>query len=416
MIGLVLIILVYISSTSEKYLSPIKTPNDESVKPDGSVETGQAPVPADIQITVSEVIASGFTRPVQVTHAGDGSQRLFVVEQIGFIRVIKNGEVLPAPFLDLSGLISCCAERGLLGVAFHPNYENNGYFYVNYTRKSDWATTIARYTVSENPAQADPESALTILTIAQPYANHNGGQLAFSPLDGYLYLGMGDGGGKGDPGNRAQNKNVLLGKMLRLDVDGDVPYAIPPDNPYVGLAGADEIWAIGLRNPWRFSFDRVSGDLYIGDVGQDTWEEIDFQAAHTPGGLNFGWRCQEGRHTYNFSDNCRSAKLTEPIAEYDHRLGFAIIGGFVYRGRLYPALHGSYFFADSGSGRIWSLRKTGANSWSAPQQELDTDFSISAFGEDEKGELYVVEYALNGGGKIRRLAGVSGLSPGLAQQ
>jgi len=369
---------------------------------------------AAVTFSVEEVIASGFTRPLYLTHAGDGSQRLFVVEQEGRIWVVKNGQVLPTPFLDLRGLVSYYGEMGLLGLAFHPHYAHNGYFYVNYTRKEDWVTVIARYTVSKNADKADPASALTLLTVAQPYNTHKGGQLTFSPRDGYLYAGLGDGGPQGDPDNRAQNKNILLGKILRLDVDSDLPYAIPPDNPYVGRAGADEIWAIGLRNPWRFSFDRANGDLYIGDVGQNKWEEIDYQAAQTPGGINFGWRCREGTHSYKFADTCALAAITDPIAEYDHSLGIAVIGGYVYRGQRYPALVGTYFFADFGSGRIWSLQKTGPDAWTAPQQILDTDLSISAFGEDEAGELYVVAYALDGAGQIRRLSGAGEI--GLAQR
>ena len=410
-IGLVLI-LVELCLICNDGLSLLKIGEGKAVRFENLNHPYTRPTPPDIEITVSEVTASGFTRPIQATHAGDGSHRLFVVEQIGRIRVIKNGEVLPAPFLDISHLISCCAERGLLGLAFHPDYEDNGYFYVNYTRKKDGATVIARYSVSRNPAKADLGSASTILTVAQPYFNHNGGQLLFSPVDGYLYIGMGDGGKRGDPHNHGQDKETLLGAMLRLDVDGGTPYAIPPDNPYVGVAGADEIWAIGLRNPWRFSFDQATGDLYIGDVGQDTWEEINYQAAHTLGGLNFGWRCKEGTHPYNFLDACHSARFTDPIATYNHDLGIAVTGGFVYRGNLYPALVGYYFYADFGSSRIWSIRKMGPNTWSTPQQELVTDLNISAFGEDEAGELYVVDYAANeGGGQIRHLADLK--EPGL---
>jgi glucose/arabinose dehydrogenase len=365
---------------------------------------------ADIQITVGEIVASGFTRPVQVTHAGDGSGRLFVVEQTGYIRIIQNGAVLSTPFLNVSDRVTCCGEQGLLGLAFHPNYQSNGDFYINYTRNGDGATIIARYRVSANPNVADPNSATTLLTISQPYANHNGGQVMFGP-DGYLYIGMGDGGGGGDPDRNAQNKNTLLGAMLRIDVDGGTPYANPPDNPYVGTDGRDEIWAIGLRNPWRFSFDRATGDLYIGDVGQNAWEEISFQAAGTPGSVNFGWPCREGTHTYTTESPCNQpaflAGLTNPIAEYSHSLGRSVTGGFVYRGALYPALVGRYFYADYVTGRIWSLVKTGSNptTWSAPALELDTGLNVSAFGEDESGELYITGYA---DGTVRRLGDASG--------
>ncbi|MEW5870987.1 MAG: PQQ-dependent sugar dehydrogenase [Chloroflexota bacterium] len=361
----------------------------------------------DVHINLNQLVASGFTQPVQLTNAGDGSGRLFVVEQIGRVRIIKNGAVLPAPFLDIASLISCCGERGLLGLAFHPNYSSNGYFYVDYTRAADGATVVARYSVSAgNPDLANPASATVLLVAPQPYSNHNAGQILFSPVDGYLYVALGDGGSGGDPLNSGQDTNTLLGSLLRLDVDGGAPYAIPPDNPFVGQPGADEIWAYGLRNPWRFSFDRLTGDLYIGDVGQNLWEEIDFQAAHTPGGTNFGWRCKEATHLYNFSGNCASQTLTDPIAEYDHTLGVSVTGGFVYRGRDYPALRGRYFYADFGSGRVWSLYQASQDPllWSPPELELTSGLNISAFGEDENGELYVVAY----NGEIRRLADANG--------
>lgn len=360
----------------------------------------------NVDVAIGEVIASGFTQPVQVTHAGDGTRRLFVVEQTGAIKIVQGGQVLATPFLDISAGITCCRERGLLGLAFHPDYERNGFLYVNYTRISDGATVVARYSVSSDPNRANPNSASTLLTVAQPYANHNGGQLLFGP-DGYLYIGMGDGGSGGDPQGNGQDKNTLLGAMLRIDVDGGEPYTNPPDNPYVGAVGADEIWAIGLRNPWRFSFDRATGDLYIGDVGQGDWEEISYQAAGTPGGLNFGWRCREGAHAYTSSPPCDDptylAGLTDPIAEYPHTEGRSVTGGFVYRGTRYPALVGRYFFADYVEGKIWSMMKTGTSpdTWSKPELELDTALNISAFGEDEDGELYVVSYA---DGTIRRLA------------
>ena len=367
----------------------------------------------DIEISVDEIVASGFERPVQVTHAGDGSGRLFVVEQPGKIRIIDQyGVVLATPFLDLSGAVACCGEQGLVGLAFHPNYEQNGYFFVNYTRIEDGATLVVRYQVSStNPNVANPTSASTILMVDQPFIYHNGGQMFFGPLDGYLYIGMGDGGSWGDPLNHAQNTETLLGAMLRLDVDGGTPYIIPPDNPYVGQPGRDEIWAIGLRNPWRYSFDRQTGDLYIGEVGQNLWEEISFQAAGTPGGVNFGWRCKEGFHDYLFEGDCLTANLTDPIVEYSHDVGRSVTGGFVYRGSVYFDLVGRYFYADYVNGKIWSLYKTSTNpiDFSLPELELDTGFNISAFGEDEQGELYVVDYS---GGKIRRLIDVNGPGQG----
>lgn len=382
------------------------------------VRAAPAQVTDDFQIDLIEV-ADGFAKPVQVTHAGDGSGRLFVVEQGGRIKIWKDGVI--TPFLDISNLIVNGGERGLLGLAFHPDYENNGRFYVNYTRngagEAEGDTVIARYRVSADPDAADPATASPFLIIDQPANNHNGGQLLFSPVDGYLYIGMGDGGGSNDTYANAQNKNTLLGAMLRLGVaeaGGVATYTIPAGNPYVGVAGADEIWAIGLRNPWRFSFDRETGDLYIGDVGQGSWEEISYQAAGTAGGLNFGWPCREGKHDTSSNDpsGC-SGPFTDPIAEYPHEGdNIAVTGGFVYRGTLYPALQGYYFFADYGLGRIWSMRKTGSNpdTWSDPELELDTNLNISAFGEDESGELYVVDY----GGAIYRLADVNGPSPNLS--
>jgi len=365
-------------------------------------------------LTVDEIVASGFTKPVQVTHARDGSQRLFVVEQTGWITIIQDNTVLPDPFLDLSGKISSGGERGLLGLAFHPDFSSNGYFYVNYTRTSDGATVIARYTVSTNPNLADLNSGTTLLTISQPYSNHNGGQLAFGP-DGYLYIGTGDGGSGGDPQNIAQNIDSLLGKILRLDVDHGSPYAIPPDNPYLDSAGADEIWALGLRNPWRFSFDRDTGDLYIGDVGQNQWEEIDFEAAGSPGGTNFGWRCKEGIHTFNTEPPCDDsiflATLTDPITEYSHEEGQSVTGGFVYRGDQYTAMQGWYFYADYVQGKIWSISQTGPGVWSQPELLLDENITISSFGEDEAGELYLCDYL---GGTIRRLADARDSSPDLS--
>lgn len=364
------------------------------------IETGLTDT---IDIRVDEVFASGFSYPVQVTHAGDGSGRLFVVEQTGKIRIIKNGAVLTSPFLDLSASVACCGERGLLGLAFHPYYPSNGYIYVDYTRKSDGATVIARYTRdAANPDIINPVSALTMMVIPQPYSNHNGGQLLFGK-DGFLYIGMGDGGSGGDPQNFAQNINSLLGKMLRIDVDHGTPYAIPLSNPYVGRDGLDEIWALGLRNPWRFSFDRLTGDLYIGDVGQNLWEEVDYQGFGTPGGVNFGWRCREGAHDYNFSGDCPTLLLTDPIAEYPHGIGYSVTGGFVYRGERYPSIAGRYFYGDFSTGNIWSLYKTSQNplTWSAPELELEGVFNISAFGEDEVGEIYVVNYYQ---GQIHRLS------------
>lgn len=375
-------------------------------------ETRYLEAEEDIAITLIE-IASGFNAPVQVTHAGDGSDRLFVVEQPGRIVIIQNGTVLAQAYLDISSLVSYGGEKGLLGLAFHPQFANNGYFYVNYTRQGDGATVIARYRALPASANAaDPASAAILLVIPQPYGNHNGGQLLFSPVDGYLYIGMGDGGSAGDPQNNAQNINSLLGVMVRIDVDKGLPYVVPPDNPYVGTEGLDEIWAIGLRNPWRFSFDKLNGDLYIADVGQDLWEEVSFQSGSTPGGLNFGWRCMEGMHNYNFTGACLTSNLTGPIAEYSHTEGRSISGGFVYRGSNYPALYGMYFYADYVTGKLWAVRKLTSDpiSWTVPQLLLETGMNISAFGEDESGELYVVAISQRA---IYQLVDVNGPVPNL---
>jgi glucose/arabinose dehydrogenase len=305
--------------------------------------------PPNFILTANEIVASSLSYPVQVTHPGDDTDRLFIVEQSGKIKIVANGNILSQPFLNIQSLIFFEGERGFLGLAFHPHYETNGFFYVNYTRAGDGATVIARYHVSADPNIADPNSALIIIVIPQPYSNHNGGQVAFGP-DGYLYIGMGDGGSGGDPNNYAQNIEILLGKMLRINVDSGLPYTVPSDNPFVGKAGMDEIWALGLRNPWRFSFDSATGDLYIGDVGQAIWEEVDFQAAGTPGGVNFGWRCREGAHPYSSLPPCNDANflatLRDPITEYNHSEGYSITGGFVYNGTAYPSMQGYYFFAD----------------------------------------------------------------------
>ncbi|MGB8509058.1 MAG: PQQ-dependent sugar dehydrogenase, partial [Pyrinomonadaceae bacterium] len=338
---------------------------------------------------------TGLSQPVSITHAGDGSGRLFIVEQGGRIRIIKNNAVLPAPFLDISNRVSTGGERGLLGLAFPPAYASNGRFYVNYTNAAG-DTVIARYRRSvSNPDLADAGSEGIVLTIAQPFANHNGGQLAFGPRDNFLYIGMGDGGDAGDPGNRAQNTNMLLGKLLRLDVESGQPatYNIPASNPFVNRAGfRPEIWAIGLRNPWRFSFDRQTGDLYIADVGQGSWEELNFQQANDSGGENYGWRIMEGMHCFN-PTSCSAVGLTLPVWEYNHALGCSVTGGYVYRGAAFPRMQGLYFYSDFCSGRIWALHREGA-SW-VNTQLLDTTLSVSTFGEDESGGLYLADY--NGG-------------------
>jgi glucose/arabinose dehydrogenase len=335
-------------------------------------------------------LATGLDLPVAITHASDGSGRLFMTLQRGQIVIYDGQHVWPTPFLDIASLVSCCGERGLLSVAFHPRYASNGLLYVNYTNTKGH-TVIARYRVSSDPNVANPHSARILLTIDQPYANHNGGQLQFGP-DGYLYIGMGDGGSAGDPQNRAQNVRTLLGKMLRIDVDQEAPYAIPPDNPFVNTPAArGEIWASGLRNPWRFSFDRLTGVLFIGDVGQRMWEEVNVQPARSPGGENYGWRRMEGKHCFHPASACNDDTLTLPILEYSHDLGCSITGGYRYRGRRIPQHYGTYFYGDYCSGRIWGARFDGSR-WTATRL-LRLARNISAFGEDEAGELYVVRRA-----------------------
>ena len=290
-----------------------------------------------------EQIVDGLTRPVSIADARTRSGRLFVAQQTGEIRIVDGAALLPNPFLDLSDLVSCCGEQGLLGLAFHPDYATNGFFYVHYTDLNG-GSVIARYSVSSSdPNAADASSSLTLLTWPQPFGNHNGGQLAFGP-DGFLYIGVGDGGDAGDPDNRGQDLTTLLGKVLRIDVDSTDPglnYAVPPSNPFFGSPPTlPEIWAYGLRNPWRFSFDRGTGDLFIGDVGQNAVEEIDFQPAASPGGENYGWRLMEGSSCFNPPTNCNDGSLILPILEYSHFLGCSVTGGYVYRGSLYPQLRG----------------------------------------------------------------------------
>ncbi|MBC7646079.1 MAG: PQQ-dependent sugar dehydrogenase [Pseudopedobacter sp.] len=340
-------------------------------------------------------VAAGFQQPLGLANAADGSSRLFVVEQGGKIKILQAGKVLPTPFLDISSLTDAGGERGLLGLAFDPKFKSNGRLFINYTDKGG-NTTIARYSVSSaNKNVVDPKSAKVLLKIEQPYANHNGGQLEFGP-DGMLYVGMGDGGSGGDPENYGQNMNSLLGKMLRLDVSSDT-LSVPKNNPFVGKDGTKaEIWASGLRNPWRFSFDRKTGDLWIADVGQNKLEEINFQAASSKGGENYGWRLKEGNSCFNPSRGCdavraNGVKLTDPVFQYPHNRGVSVTGGYVYRGSSVPELAGQYVFGDFGSGVIWATSRDGNGKFST-REMMDTDYSIAAFGEDEAGELYLVGY------------------------
>ena len=352
-------------------------------------------------------VASGFDRPLLVTNAGDGTGRLFVVEQTGLIWVVQDGQTSDQPFLDISGLLSddvfrgAYSERGLLGLAFHPDYKTNGTFFIDYT-DTNGNSVVARYKVSaDDPNKADPTSATTILTQQQPYENHNGGNLAFGP-DGYLYIAFGDGGSQGDPQRNGQNINTFLAKILRIDVNADT-YTVPDTNPFVGQADAkSEIWAYGLRNPWRFTFDRKTGDLYIGDVGGDDFEEIDFQAADSKGGEDYGWSAWEGNEQHPQVQATGDA--VAPVATYSHKDGCSISGGYVYRGEKLPELDGIYFFGDYCNGRIWTLERNSGGQWTTTLSDWPPGkFVISSFGQDEAGELYLVDYK----GAIYRLEAAS---------
>ncbi len=333
--------------------------------------------------------STGYSNPVDIANCGDN--RLFIVERGGKIWICDaNGNKSAQPFLDITNKVySIGSEQGLLGLAFSPNYKTDGYFYVNFIDKNQ-NTKISRFSVNATDSnKAVVSSQLKLLHISQPYENHNGGCLKFGP-DGYLYIAMGDGGSGGDPNNNAQNKKKFLGKMLRIDVNSGTPYAIPADNPFVDSAGyKKEIWAKGLRNPWRFSFDRLTGDLYTGDVGQDFWEEIDYQPAGDPGGQNYGWRCYEGNHTYNTSGCGPSTQYDFPIAEISHNNGdCAIVGGFVYRGSMYPNMMGKYFYTDNCSGKFRMLYFQGGT-WHNVSLGTFLTFSYASLGEDMDGELYV---------------------------
>jgi len=350
------------------------------------------------------LVASGLAAPVYVTAPPLDPRRLFVVEQAGRIRVVKDGQLLALPFLDIDAKVSCCGERGLLSIAFHPDYETNRFFFVNYT-DNEGATVIARYEADpDEPDRAHPGSETILLTIPQPYANHNGGQLAFGP-DGKLYVGMGDGGLGGDPADRAQNPAELLGKMLRLDVDLAGPPWAAASNPFNDGGASDpldEIWALGLRNPWRFSFDRGTGDLYVADVGQNTWEEVDIAPAASTGGENYGWDVFEGNaHCFEGDPECATpGSFVMPVLEYSHAEGCSITGGFVYRGCALPDLRGTYFYGDYCTAFIRTFEWSGGavtnpedrTAGLAPGGGLAID-AISSFGEDARGELYVVDIA-----------------------
>ncbi|WP_240550117.1 PQQ-dependent sugar dehydrogenase [Candidatus Roseilinea sp. NK_OTU-006] len=365
-----------------------------TVEPSAGVEVRQNVQPA------LQMIAEGLDKPTYLTHAGDGSGALYITEQPGRVRVWRDGQLLPTPFLDLTDRVgNRGSEQGLLSIAFSPDFEQSRRFFVNYTDNGG-DTVISGFIANADGLTADPSSEWVVMRIEQPYANHNGGQIQFGP-DGMLYIGMGDGGAAGDPQNFAQNMRSLLGKMLRIDVSRSSPaqpYRVPADNPSVGDGARPEIWAFGLRNPWRFSFDRATGDLFIADVGQNAFEEINFQPAGQ-GGQNYGWKFREGLALY--AGDPGTLALTDPIHQYAHREGgCSVTGGYVYRGSALPSLVGAYIYGDFCSGRIWTLRPNGNGAW---QNDVlfSTPYNISSFGEDEAGELYVLDH----NGAVYKLVG-----------
>jgi glucose/arabinose dehydrogenase len=375
--------------------SPV-TQAQPSAKPPAAPVATAAPAPTATGVPPTKVpgvqwetLATGLQKLTDLKEAPDGSGRLMLLEQVGLIQVMnKTGAVEPEPYLDIRDRVgSQGSEQGLLGLAFHPQFQQNGFFYVNYTDKNG-DTHIARFTAAGSAVFVDPATEKQLLMVKQPFPNHNGGGLFFGP-DNNLYIGLGDGGSSGDPRNNAQSLNTLLGKMLRIDVNSGDPYGIPADNPFAKGGGLPEIWAYGLRNPWRFSFDAQTRDLYIADVGQNKWEEIDFVAAGSPPGLNFGWKYREGANSYA-GDPPTNLKLVEPVWQYDHGQGCSVTGGGVYRGSLIPELQGTYLYGDYCSGTIWGLKRGADGKWQN-QELFQSGAFISSFGQDLSGEFYLLD-------------------------
>lgn len=365
----------------------------------GGDSAGTTLPPGAVSVRLEEV-ASGLAYPVYLTAAPGDTSRLFIVEKGGTVRVLKHGVLLPTPFIDLSSRVTKGSEQGLLGVAFHPSDNRVVLSFTVAGPERGGRSRVATFTTGADPDVLDPASEQLVLEVDQPYSNHNGGHVAFGP-DGYLYFGLGDGGSGGDPQGHGQDRSDLLGSLLRLDLDHGLPYTVPASNPFVGQAGIrGELWNWGLRNPWRFSFDRATGNLYIADVGQNEWEEVSVQPAASQGGENYGWAVMEGEHCYG-SATCDKGGLVMPVIEYGHGDGCSITGGYVYRGQAIPELAGTYFYGDYCEGWIRSFVyqggvATGASSWPA----LDTGQQITSFGEDARGEIYVVL----AGGTIYRIA------------
>jgi glucose/arabinose dehydrogenase len=386
------------------------TPTVASVDDPGEVQETPAaqdatgfPDPAGFTWTQ---IVSGLSQPLDLSSPADGSGRLFIVEQPGVIRIYQDGQLLDAPFLDIRSLVGSGGfEQGLLGIAFHPNFSENGFFYLNYTdRIGD--TVIARYQASSGDENtADPDSAMILMQIPQPYGNHNGGGMVMGP-DGYLYISTGDGGSGGDPQNNAQNVNNLLGKILRIDVDSQEPYAIPEDNPFAQGGGAPEIWSYGLRNPWRFSFDRLTGDMYIADVGQNAWEEVNFEPAGAEGGINYGWNFREGANPFRGQPPA-GLELVDPVYEFPQPEGCSITGGYVYRGEALSEFNGIYLFSDFCAGWVRGLLQDVDGNWQA-QELFQLGLRVTSFGEDQQGELYLMAQNEGSVYRLDRAGGVSG--------